>query len=195
MIEVRIFTSYIGLEPYFQEYSVLLADYFLWNIQSRYNYKPQLFEKNAKRRNTSLDEILEEYKVMKGTKILSERQQQRLKQQFNAGQWMVLICTTSKIIGMARLYKRSETEAELHSVYVDPEFRGKKYGGVLLDRLISIAKQEGFEVIYLDTMTFMENAIKLYESRDFQQVEFLDFKEYTPERAQEIGVIFMKLDL
>ena len=64
----------------------------------------------------------------------------------------------------------SET-CELKRFYVKPEFRGLGLGVMLLGKAITYAKNLGYSEIVLSTLPVMENAVSLYESCGFVEIE------------------------
>lgn len=55
-------------------------------------------------------------------------------------------------------------------MYVRPEFRGKGVGRALLDRLITEAREVGYQRMRLDSARFMHVAHTLYRSMGFQDI-------------------------
>jgi ribosomal protein S18 acetylase RimI-like enzyme len=183
------------LLPYVSNFARLRGEYYIWNIQSRYQFRPEVFEKNLKRRGLTLEGVLATHRSMRETGVLSEEQSKKMSDAFQEGQWLVLLFSSELLAGCARLTHRSAEQAELHSVYVSPDFRGKNYGRTMVENLIQVAIDQGYEEILLDTMPFMTSAVALYRSLGFEEVKYLDMDYLSPEHAREIGVIFMKLKL
>ena len=73
-------------------------------------------------------------------------------------------------------------------LYVRPEFRGKKIGAQLMEKVIEDAKEIGYSHMLLDTLPFLEGALHLYEKRGFYQVE-----RYNDSPLE--SSIYMRLDL
>ena len=72
--------------------------------------------------------------------------------------------------------------------YVRPRFRGQKLGGQLMQKIISDAKEIGYSYMLLDTLPFLESAIRMYQKFGF----------YTIDRYNDSPVstsIYMRLDL
>lgn len=88
-------------------------------------------------------------------------------------------------IGMRRL---DEENCEMKRLYVKPEFRGTGLGKLLVDRILSEAKAEGYRHMLLDTLPFLESALKLYKAYGFFEIE--SYNDSPMETS-----IFMKLDL
>jgi putative acetyltransferase len=54
-------------------------------------------------------------------------------------------------------------------LYVRPDFRRDGFGGALLSALMEEARLAGYKVMRLETVTFMNRAIRLYESMGFRR--------------------------
>jgi GNAT superfamily N-acetyltransferase len=59
--------------------------------------------------------------------------------------------------------------AEIKTLYVAPEARGRGLGSQILHRLIAEAKAQGFADVRLETVSFMTDAIRLYGSVGFAE--------------------------
>jgi putative acetyltransferase len=79
-----------------------------------------------------------------------------------------------KIIGGAgvkQLDNSDENICELQKMYFLPEARGLGLGKKLIDICIEKATDFGFESCYIETMTYMEAAQKLYRKSGFEYLE------------------------
>jgi GNAT superfamily N-acetyltransferase len=80
---------------------------------------------------------------------------------------------------------------ELKRLYVRPACRGKQIGRQLVSALIMAARNAGYNLMRLETVTYMEEAIALYSKLGFRRCP----PYYTAlESFKEISV-FMELDL
>ncbi|MBO0994534.1 GNAT family N-acetyltransferase [Bacillus sp. SD088] len=71
------------------------------------------------------------------------------------------------IIGTSALREDTQCTGTLKRMYLLPPFRGKGIGQMLLRQVIEHAKQQEYEEILLDTVTWQKSAVKLYEKYGF----------------------------
>ena len=88
------------------------------------------------------------------------------------GRLYLALCD-GKAAGCIALKRNDDKSCELKRLYVRPEFRGKKLGKILAQRIIKEAKKAGYQSIYLDTLPFLTSAIKLYK-----ELGFIETKKY-----------------
>lgn len=79
-----------------------------------------------------------------------------------------LLVAGSAAVAMGGIRRLPDGSAEIVRIYTEPGHRGKGYGAIILTRLISDAKQLGFQTLKLDTGNFMKAAHALYESFGFR---------------------------
>lgn len=73
--------------------------------------------------------------------------------------------------GIAPLEGGDGQTAELRKMYFLPEARGKGMGEKLLAHNIGVAKDLGYARIYLETLTGMDAAQRLYERLGFRRID------------------------
>jgi putative acetyltransferase len=73
--------------------------------------------------------------------------------------------------GFARLEGDDDKTAELRKMYFLPEARGKGMGERLLRHNLDAARALGYERVYLETLTGMDAAQRLYERIGFRRIE------------------------
>lgn len=73
--------------------------------------------------------------------------------------------------GFGPLVGMDGTVCEIRKMYFYPEMRGKGMGKKLLELCLRSAKEAGFKVCYLETLSNMESARKLYEKMGFQKLD------------------------
>lgn len=94
-----------------------------------------------------------------------------------------------KLAGCVALHKLEDGICEMKRLYLRSEFRGKRLGRILADRIIAEARQIGYQRMRLDTVEpVMKDAVAMYRK--------IGFREIAPYRANPIpGALYMELDL
>ncbi|MGB0891731.1 MAG: GNAT family N-acetyltransferase, partial [Flavobacteriaceae bacterium] len=80
----------------------------------------------------------------------------------------------NKIVGGAGFSKLDNYEGnvcEFQKMYFSPITRGKGLGSKLITHCLDLAKQQGFEQCYLETMPYMEAARALYKKNGFSNLD------------------------
>lgn len=93
-----------------------------------------------------------------------------------------------KMAGCIGLRKIDKLNCEMKRLYVRPQFRGKKIGEKLVQKIIEDAKEIGYSYMLLDTLPFLKSAIHMYKKFGFYIIERYNDSPMSTS-------IFMKLDL
>ena len=72
--------------------------------------------------------------------------------------------------GVAPLDCGDEDVCELRKMYFLPEARGIGAGAAMMDRCLAAAREIGFRRCYLETLTGMDAAMRLYERSGFRRI-------------------------
>lgn len=72
--------------------------------------------------------------------------------------------------GCGGLRKLDGGRCELKRLYVRPAFRGRRIGEALLRQLIGDARAVGYRSLLLDTLPFMDSALRLYRRFGFSEI-------------------------
>jgi ribosomal protein S18 acetylase RimI-like enzyme len=88
-------------------------------------------------------------------------------------------------------YKLDDGVCEVKRLWVRPNFRGKKVGRILVERLIDEARQIGYQAIVLSTVDVLKEAIGLYQSFGFEVIK----PYYEMPEEMLAHEILMRLDL
>lgn len=102
---------------------------------------------------------------------------------------LLLALSDGKVAGCVALRKLEDGICEMKRLFVRDKFRGQRVGILLLEKLISEAKEIGYEKLRLDTFPpKMGKAVSLYETHGFREIE--------PYYHNPFGeTLFMELDL
>ena len=83
---------------------------------------------------------------------------------------VVILIDNDTSIGCGSFKQYDNETVEIKRVYVCDEYRGRKYGRIILEKLESIARHQGFKRIVLETGKQFNNAIHLYRNLDYQVI-------------------------
>jgi ribosomal protein S18 acetylase RimI-like enzyme len=102
---------------------------------------------------------------------------------------LVLATLARQPAGCVALHKLDSETCEMKRLYVREQFRGKRLGLALGERLIAEARQIGYKRLRLDTVEpVMRTAVAMYRK--------LGFREIAPYRENPIeGALYMELQL
>jgi ribosomal protein S18 acetylase RimI-like enzyme len=94
-----------------------------------------------------------------------------------------------QLAGCVALHKLADEICEMKRLYLRPQFRGKRLGRVLADRIITEARAIGYKRMRLDTVEpVMKDAVAMYRR--------IGFKEIAPYCENPIaGALYMELQL
>lgn len=103
------------------------------------------------------------------------------------GRLYVAYCD-GKPAGCIGLRKIDDQNCEMKRLYVRPEFRGKRVGCLLVERILADARRIGYSHMLLDTLPFLHSAIRLYRKYGFVETERYN-------NSPMDTSVYMKLDL
>src|SRR5450432_3860935 len=72
--------------------------------------------------------------------------------------------------GCVALGKLTSDIAEMRTLFVQPAFRGAGVGKKLVEASLNEARNFGYSTVRLDTLAFMDSALKLYRSLGFRDI-------------------------
>jgi putative acetyltransferase len=87
----------------------------------------------------------------------------------DSGSYYLIAVENDIVIGGAGIapFNESESICELKKLFLLPQARGKGIGKKLTEQCLNFAKSFGYQQCYLDTLSNMTDAIKLYEAFGF----------------------------
>jgi len=98
---------------------------------------------------------------------------------------------SAQIAGCGAFRRLTRDTCEMRRMYVRPEFRGKQIGRQLANELVLEAREAGYNIMRLETTTYLDRAIALYSTLGFRACE-----PYStiPEGFRKV-ILCMELDL
>ena len=94
----------------------------------------------------------------------------------------------NQVAGCIALRKLNDTQCEMKRLYVKPEFMNKGIAKMLVEKVISDSKEIGYSSMLLDTLPFLQTAIKMYKKIGFYEIGCYNDSPLD-------NTIYMKLDL
>ena len=73
--------------------------------------------------------------------------------------------------GVAPLENGDTSVCELQKMYFAPEIRGTGYAEKIIEKCLEFAKTQDFQICYLETLSFMTTAQKLYNRIGFENID------------------------
>ena len=96
--------------------------------------------------------------------------EQMLRSYILQGADVFVVSTEGEMCGFSVLDRSLVTEAEIHNVAILPEYRGKKLSRLLMDAMVSTARENGVTRIMLEVRASNQAAISLYTAYGFEKV-------------------------
>ena len=101
---------------------------------------------------------------------------------------LFLIQEKTEAIGCVALKPVGNNQCKMKRLYVRPQFRGQRFGRLLIMKLIDAAREIGYSAMRLETLSHWVSAISLYRQLGFVVTE--------PTYQQEdLHLVFLELEL
>ena len=94
----------------------------------------------------------------------------------------------NQVAGCIALRQIDDRRCEMKRLYVRKQYRCRGIGKTLAQKVISDAKEIGYSEMLLDTLPFLEDAIKMYKKMGFYEIESYN-------NSPMDNSIYLKLDL
>ena len=104
-----------------------------------------------------------------------------------------LLEVDKSLAGMGGLRFLDTGVGEIKRIYVRPQYRGMRLGELILQRVMTDAKEFGYRKMYLDSAPFMKSAQRIYEMAGFTDCAVYDGTEVPVEFRS--GWRFMERDV
>lgn len=101
---------------------------------------------------------------------------------------LYLIYYNKELAGCIALRKINSKLCEMKRLYIRSQFRSKGLGTHLVKKIISDATEIGYSAILLDTLPYLQDAIKLYKNFGFYEIESYN-------NSPMDNLIYLRLDL
>lgn len=83
---------------------------------------------------------------------------------------VILILDDDRAVGCGSFKRYTDEIAEIKRVFVHKDYRGKKYGCVIMQNIEELAKKKGYKKLILETGEILVSAMKLYEHLGYQRI-------------------------
>jgi putative acetyltransferase len=94
-----------------------------------------------------------------------------LKTMYGEPEGGIILCKAdNEFIGCAGIRKTDNDTAELKRMFIKPAYQKQGTGKTLLDKVVELAKSLNYKAIRLDTLNYMNPAIKLYRQYGFYEI-------------------------
>jgi N-acetylglutamate synthase-like GNAT family acetyltransferase/DNA-binding MarR family transcriptional regulator len=88
----------------------------------------------------------------------------------NDGGKIIFASVDNEIVGTCALIKTGDAEYELAKMAVDPKYRGRKIGSVLMNAIIKQAQELGAKRLWLESNTKLAAALAVYAKFGFKEI-------------------------
>ena len=115
-------------------------------------------------------ELFREYAEVVGSPICFDRFAREMADLPGQYSPLLVALVSGQLAGCVGLRKIGDGIGEMKRLYVRPPFQGYGIGRGLTERIILEAKAAGFDLLRLDSLPFMDSAIRLYRMLGFHEI-------------------------
>jgi ribosomal protein S18 acetylase RimI-like enzyme len=133
-------------------------------------------------------ELFEEYGRALGVDLSFQNFEQELGMLPGDYEPILLATFEGTAAGCVALRHIDETTCEMKRLYVRPVFRGHAIGRALATAIITEAQAQGFRKMRLDTLPAMREAMSLYTSLGFADIEAYRYNPIAGSRYMELDL-------
>ena len=101
----------------------------------------------------------------------------------DSGGFIFMAEIKDEVIGTFAFIKKGNQIFEFSKMAIDPKFRNKGYGNVMMQFAISLAKKYRWNKIILNSNTILKNSIHLYNKFGFKEIKI---ENNTPYKRSDI---------
>lgn len=95
-----------------------------------------------------------------------------LQSKYTGGHGMILAALIDdKIVGCIAYHRHDQRRCEMKRLFVLPKYRKLKIGYNLVDQIIKLARDDGYQEMVLDTIEPLKRAISLYHQFGFKEID------------------------
>lgn len=98
-----------------------------------------------------------------------------------------LLVVEKRVVGMYGLYNYGQYICELRKMYLDPDYKGRGLGKVMMEEALDLARELEFKEMRLETNAVLKEAIAMYEQ--------IGFNRYQPEHLAARCDVAMRMKL
>ena len=84
---------------------------------------------------------------------------------------LLVVSENGIVSGMVAYHRHSDERCEMKHLYVDPKYRGKRIGEILVEEIIKCARDDGYHEMILDTIQPLKSAIGFHRKFGFKECE------------------------
>lgn len=177
-------------ERYKKDIIKLEGEFWFWVYSTMKTLHPDgvdlIFQKYIKK---TVSQYLHEKEQEKNTGIPMPDTDASQKEFYStSGNLTILLLVNKNPVARIGLEKVNNDRALVRKTFVKPEYRGRNFGELLIEKSKELALAKNYKVLRLLTVDFMKSAIKLYLRTGFNYCEYENESILTKEEVQSSGL-------